>query len=254
MAHAADFNEKPLRLFEEVLKVKPQACLGVQHHDSKACSSHSKAFGVMLQGKQSYDLLLQQDQHWAVQHEAMQSFVAYARSPSSEDFREVIPVELLPGGLLNTATARIAHVMLGGPIFRLHADSSVLVNILRGRKDCELTVVPCSADDANPQRNAFLELMIQYMHRTGSDPKRSSAAKDCCPSQWATGEAVGMLEEHSSSRVGRLKQLSELAKMQPVHCAQDCTDDIISAARTALQASFPHRHQALMKWKAGLRI
>ena len=50
-------------------------------------------------------MLLHQDDHWAVQHEAMQSFVAYARSPSSEDFREVIPRELQPGTQLNL-TAR----------------------------------------------------------------------------------------------------------------------------------------------------
>ena len=57
-------------------------------------------------------MLLRQDDHWAVQHEAMQSFVAYARSPSSEDFREVIPRELQPGTQLNpTARWRCTHTM-----------------------------------------------------------------------------------------------------------------------------------------------
>ena len=42
-------------------------------------------------------LVLHQDGHWAVQHEAMQSFVEYTRSPSSENFLEVIPKELMPG-------------------------------------------------------------------------------------------------------------------------------------------------------------
>ena len=44
--------------------------------------------------------MLLQDDHWAVQHEVMQSYVAYARSSASEDIRDVIPRGLLPGALL----------------------------------------------------------------------------------------------------------------------------------------------------------
>ena len=44
-------------------------------------------------------MMAHQDGHWAVQHEAMQSFVGYTRSPSSENFLEVIPKELMPGGI-----------------------------------------------------------------------------------------------------------------------------------------------------------
>ena len=42
-------------------------------------------------------MVLHQDGHWAVQHEAMQSFVAYSRSSSSDNFLEVLPKELTPG-------------------------------------------------------------------------------------------------------------------------------------------------------------
>ena len=51
-------------------------------------------------------LRLLQDEHWAVQHEVMQSYVAYARSSASEDIREVIPKGLLPGVLLLLMSCR----------------------------------------------------------------------------------------------------------------------------------------------------
>ena len=52
--------------------------------------------------------MLLQDEHWAVQHEVMQSYVAYARSSASEDIRDVIPRGLLPGALLLAPVMQMA--------------------------------------------------------------------------------------------------------------------------------------------------
>ena len=55
--------------------------------------------------------MLLQDEHWAVQHEVMQSYVAYARSSASEDIRDVIPRGLLPGALLLAPVMHTAGII-----------------------------------------------------------------------------------------------------------------------------------------------
>ena len=55
--------------------------------------------------------MLLQDEHWAVQHEVMQSYVAYARSSASEDIRDVIPRGLLPGALLLAPVMQKARII-----------------------------------------------------------------------------------------------------------------------------------------------
>lgn len=41
-----------------------------------------------------------QEQHWALQHEAMQSLLTYSRSPKSGDFRQILPRSLYDSGQL----------------------------------------------------------------------------------------------------------------------------------------------------------
>ena len=46
-----------------------------------------------------------------MQHEVMQSYVAYARSSASEDIREVIPKDVLPGALLHARVMQEADII-----------------------------------------------------------------------------------------------------------------------------------------------
>ena len=64
-----------------------------------------------------------------MQHEAMQSFVGYARTPSSDNFTEVIPRELMPGQppvlSLRLTTFRCALLFLSALCTSMSQESGV---------------------------------------------------------------------------------------------------------------------------------
>lgn len=93
----------------------------------------------------------------------------------------------------------------------------------------------CIADASLPDDGPFVQLMVQYLHRTSplADPGCLAAAMQHRPSQWVTDEAVKLvLEQGACSRTAQLKHLAEQVRMPTKQQAHTCTE-ISNVMRTA---------------------